>query len=165
MYGESGEPAADAAHELVAGPLRILIIDDDIDLGECVCELVIFLGHRETTVARSERALEVARAMRPDVVLLDVGPPGGRGFELVTELRSLAFERPFRLVALTTWSNPRERVRFEAAGVDHHAAKPLGLHALRRLVGEVGQVLRPTPPARWADGSDLWRTVASVELG
>jgi two-component system OmpR family response regulator len=44
-------------------------------------------GHEVNTVLRGDDALDVARLMRPDVVILDINMPGMRGYAVAGELR------------------------------------------------------------------------------
>ncbi len=165
MYGERAEPGQEpgAGDEVASSPRRVLVVDHDADLGACVRELVMFLGHREVEVSQPDQALAVAARLGPDIIVLDVGQPGGAGLELASRLRRLASERPLLLIALTSWSSPNEAARAAAAGVDHYLQKPVGLHVLRRLVGRVGTVA-PVAPAAWAEGSDAWRALADLVM-
>ena len=63
----------------------ILVIDDDVQLVETVRVLLESVGYAVQSAYRAEQGLELARATRPDLILLDVmfaGPPGPDGFEI-----------------------------------------------------------------------------------
>lgn len=63
----------------------ILVIDDDVQLVESVTTLLESVGYRVSHAYQAEKGMELARKMKPDLVLLDVmfaGPPGPDGIEL-----------------------------------------------------------------------------------
>jgi CheY-like chemotaxis protein len=79
-------------------------------------------------------ALEVARAMRPDVVLLDIGLPLMDGYEVARRFRAEGGRST--LVAVTGFGQAADRERTRAAGFDRHVVKPIDLAGLMRLVEE-----------------------------
>ncbi|NLF01251.1 MAG: response regulator [Anaerolineales bacterium] len=69
---------------------RILVIDDDVQLVDSMTVLLESVGYEVSHSYRAEHGVELARAMRPDLILLDVmfaGPPGPDGFEVSRMLR------------------------------------------------------------------------------
>ena len=71
--------------ETDCGP--ILIVDDDAAFRELVRSLLARFGYAVVETADGDEALEVARAERPSLVLLDVDVPGASGYEVCRELR------------------------------------------------------------------------------
>jgi DNA-binding response OmpR family regulator len=69
------------------GQARVLVVEDDAATREALCHDLTRLGVSCLTAADGERALEVARAQPPDLIILDVGLPRVDGFELVDVLR------------------------------------------------------------------------------
>lgn len=71
----------------------ILVVDDDRDIVDAMSEILAAEGHRVLTASNGRDALEVARADRPDLVLLDLQMPemDGRAFlAAAAEVPSLA---------------------------------------------------------------------------
>ena len=67
----------------------ILIIDDDVQLVDTVKTLLESVGYEISYAYQSERGMELAREIKPDLILLDVmfaGPPGPDGIELSRRL-------------------------------------------------------------------------------
>jgi len=67
----------------------ILIIDDDVQLVDTVKTLLESVGYEVSYAYQSERGMELAREIKPDLILLDVmfaGPPGPDGIELSRRL-------------------------------------------------------------------------------
>jgi CheY-like chemotaxis protein len=84
-------------------------------------------------VARDGRSgLELARELRPDIVLCDIGLPDIDGYEVARTLRRDDALRGTRLIALTGYAQPEDRQRAREAGFDAHLAKPPDIDALAR---------------------------------
>jgi CheY-like chemotaxis protein len=97
------------------------------------------LGHRVRTVYDGVGAMEAARADVPDVMLVDIGLPGMDGYEVARRVRRDPDLREIVLVALTGYGREEDKQQAMAAGFDHHLTKPVGLYALQRLVGQLGE--------------------------
>jgi CheY-like chemotaxis protein len=69
--------------------------------------------------------LELARAHRPDLLLLDIHLPDIDGFKVLAELRADAATRHLPVVAVTAQAMPDEVRRVKAAGFDDYLPKPL----------------------------------------
>ena len=111
---------------------RILYVDDNIDTAEAVAALLAATGHEVHVVHEGAAALEAVRAMRPELVLLDIGLPAMDGYEVARRLRA---EHPdLLIVALTGYGTQADRVRSRRAGFDQHLVKPLDPCALEALL-------------------------------
>jgi DNA-binding response OmpR family regulator len=116
-------------------PLQVLVVDDDADCAESLAMLVQIAGHHATTAADGRAALQAARDIGADVVLLDIGLPAIDGYALARRLR---IEHPeMTLIAVTGWARDEDKIRALAAGCDHHVAKPVNLEALMSLLATV----------------------------
>lgn len=120
-------------------PIKVLVVDDNHDAGDTMDAVLQLLG-AEVAVARSGReALAVFEAVRPQVVLLDIGMPDMDGYEVARRLRALFPALPFAIVGLSGWGQERDRQQGRAAGFDHHLVKPADIDALRTLLATLGQ--------------------------
>ena len=117
-----------------APPRRVLVVDDNLDAAEGLAMLLSLRGHQVATAYDGQCAIEQAREMQPDVVLLDIGLPRIDGFEVARRLREEHPRRPMLLVALTGYGQERDRVRAREAGFDHHLLKPVRLEMLEDLL-------------------------------
>ena len=153
---ERGDGSDEPAVVTTAGR-RVLVVDDDPDLGACVCELMTYLGHQAAYVERGEAALARARTFAPDVIVLDVGLPELRHFDLARRLRSATSATAPLIVGMLGSNGPADQARALAFGVDEALVKPLGLHTLRRLLGTPATAAAPAEPQAWAEGSDTWQ--------
>jgi CheY-like chemotaxis protein len=112
----------------------VLVVDDDRDAGETLCELLELWGHPVWLARDGASGIDAARAHRPDVALLDIGMPGLDGYEVARRLRCEPDTRQIMLVALTGYGAEEDRRRAREAGFDHHLVKPADPQVLRRLL-------------------------------
>jgi len=69
-------------------------------------------------------ALQAARRLQPDVILLDLGLPRMDGFEVARQLRADAAFRDVLIIAVTGFASEDDRKRSREVGIDHHLVKP-----------------------------------------
>ncbi len=67
----------------------VLIVEDDLGFQVSVRDILEAHGCTVTVAADAARAVELLRASRPDVVLLDMKLPGGSGYDVLREVRRL----------------------------------------------------------------------------
>ncbi len=126
---EAGEDA-----ERARTPLRILLVEDNVDAAQSLAEILNLKGH-DVSVARDGRTgIAVARELRPHVVLCDVGLPDISGYEVARTLRSDPGLNGTRLVAISGYAHPEDHDRGRRAGFDAHLAKPASLETLDELL-------------------------------
>ncbi|WP_426191608.1 response regulator [Massilia sp. DWR3-1-1] len=133
-------PAAAAAPASTAGApgaLRIVLVDDNVDSAQMMCDLLEALGHHATLAHDGAGALALIAALAsrgeaaPDVMILDIGLPDMDGSELARRLRALPALASTRLVAHTGYGAPHDRARTLAAGFDVHLVKPASIEQLQ----------------------------------
>lgn len=126
------------ASEAPSRRLRVLVIEDNRDAAETLEMALSLAGHEVTVALDGPAGLEAARAVRPHVVVCDIGLPGGTDGHAVARAlradRSLA--QPF-LVALSGYGQEEDQRRSREAGFDVHLVKPVDLKALEALVAGV----------------------------
>jgi signal transduction histidine kinase/CheY-like chemotaxis protein len=123
-----GEDAAEA------GPLRILVVDDNEDAADTLAMLLEVSGHEVMVEHSPHRALARAKETAPQVCLLDIGLPDMDGAELARRLRALPETAPALQVAVTGYGQDSDRARTRDAGFDHHLVKPIDLDQLQALL-------------------------------
>jgi CheY-like chemotaxis protein/anti-sigma regulatory factor (Ser/Thr protein kinase) len=122
----SEHPTQDAGVPRLDG-LRLLVIDDEQDALAMVSELLRERGASEDFAASAGEAFEKFAALRPDVIISDIGMPGEDGYSLMRKIRALPAERGGRTpaVALTAYARGDDAQRAYAAGYQMHLAKPV----------------------------------------
>jgi CheY-like chemotaxis protein/two-component sensor histidine kinase len=117
--------------------LKVLIADDNVDAAETMSALMSMLGHDCCVAYDGVQALNTARAMRPDVVFLDIGMPRLNGYETAAAIRNTHGIEKTVLIALTGWGGADERAKSRAAGFDHHVTKPVNLDMLTTILASI----------------------------
>jgi PAS domain S-box-containing protein len=121
-----------------SGPVRVLVVDDNVDAAESLAELLRLSGYAVKTAPDGGAALGVVESFRPEVALLDLGLPGMDGFELARRLRERPVTQGALLVAVTGYGREEDVRLAHDAGFDHHLVKPVDLPALRELLATAG---------------------------
>jgi len=116
---------------------RILVVDDNRDAATSMALSLGAFGHEVHTVHEGASAIEQARTLRPDVVLLDIGLPGMDGYTVAARLRELDGLRDTVLIAITGYGQEDDRRRSRDAGFDHHLVKPVEIGILNDLLSTV----------------------------
>jgi PAS domain S-box-containing protein len=126
----------------VAKPLRVLIVEDNIDAADMLRAALELSGHEVVAVAHTgPEGVAAAHAHEPDVVLCDLGLPELDGFGVARALRGAesARVRSAFLVAVSGYALAEDVAKAKAAGFDRHLAKPASLPKLASLLGEVAR--------------------------
>ena|SRR5688572_6680026 len=119
---------------------RVLLVDDDADTRDALAELFILLGHQCRTAGTGADALAAIESFRPQILFVDIGLPDMTGHDLAREIRAREIE-PARvpIIAVSGRAQPADVERSLESGIDLHLAKPIGIDALRKLVGDATQ--------------------------
>jgi CheY-like chemotaxis protein len=112
---------------------RILVVDDSVDSAETLAELLRILGHDVPLAHDGAEAVDAARDYRPEVILLDLGLPGMDGYAVAQQLKKEGTAGR-KLIALTGYSDQRDKQRTQEVGFDHHLVKPVDPDALQKLL-------------------------------
>ena len=125
---------------------RVLVIEDNPDAAETMRMALEIEGHDVDVAADGIVGLDKARALRPDVILCDLGIPGIDGFEVARRLRGDPSLAPRSLIALSGYAMEEDRLRSAAAGFDAHLAKPVEMRALGDLIARLSPAAEARAP-------------------
>jgi two-component system phosphate regulon response regulator PhoB len=118
---------------------RILVIDDEEDILELLQYVLAKNGYNITCVATGEEALASARALLPDLILLDVMLPGIDGLEVCKVLKNQPKTAHIPIIMLTAKGEEIDVVTGLELGADDYVSKPF---SPRVLLARVRAVLR-----------------------
>jgi DNA-binding NarL/FixJ family response regulator len=102
---------------------RVLIADDERLFGEAL-ELILEADERIEVVGQARdgrQAIELARELDPDVVLMDLSMPGTDGFAAIEAI--VADETTRRVIVLSGSADPDDVARATEAGADGYLTK------------------------------------------
>ena len=123
-------PAVDGA----VRPLKVMVVDDNVDAAQVLAMYVGAAGHEVAVEHDPFAALILAERFAPDACLLDIGLPGMDGHELARRLRAQPATSQALLVAVTGYGQAQDREASLQAGFDHHLVKPVDMVALERIL-------------------------------
>jgi len=123
---------------------RILIIDDDFAIVSLLAEVLARDGHSVETAGEAVEGMQKARALKPDLVILDYHMPGMTGAHLFESLRRNQATRLTPILFMSGEASGEEILR-DIADPDGASflAKPVHLESFRRAVR---QLLGPESP-------------------
>lgn len=113
---------------------RVLVVEDNVDIATGLARLISSSGHEVRVAHDGPTALDVARDFHPDYALMDIGLPGMNGYELAETFRGDMELRHTTLIALSGYSQVRDRERTHSSGFDHHLLKPADASILLPLL-------------------------------
>ncbi|WP_172672157.1 hybrid sensor histidine kinase/response regulator [Variovorax paradoxus] len=130
---QTGSPAAsDTPRERTL--LSIVVADDNTSAVQLLAELLRMEGHQVSIATDGEQAFAVAQAVKPAVLILDIGMPKMTGYEVAEAVRKTNWGRHAFLVAATGWGQASDKARARQAGFDAHLTKPFDPEELLRLL-------------------------------
>jgi signal transduction histidine kinase len=129
-------------------PLRLLIVDDNVDTATGLAAHLRESGAHEVRLAHSgEIGLATAAEFAPDLVLLDIGLPDIDGYEVARRLRADTRFKHVPLVALTGYHGEADRVRARLAGFDEYLVKPVPYQMLNTVLAAFAPSSEDPPSA------------------
>jgi DNA-binding response OmpR family regulator len=123
---------------------RILIVEDDPACLELALRIVQLERHEPSTALDGETALTLARAIRPDLILLDLHIPKVDGWTVVKHLRGEQWAAHVPVIAVSASATLPEQERALRAGCDEFLPKPFYPEQLRAMLDKH---LKHTPVA------------------
>ena len=113
--------------------LRLLVVDDDLQLRTTYCKAASQIGFVSLSAGTVPEALAVLREQQPvDLVLLDLKLPGGDGLKLLGEIKAL---HPHTgVVIMTAFATVPSAVEAMRTGADDYLTKPFGLEQLTTVL-------------------------------
>ncbi len=124
-------------------PETILVVEDEPALQETLAYNLEKQGHRVETAGDGRTALDLARRLKPDLIILDIMLPALDGIEVCKTLRRESFMAP--ILMLTARDDEIDRVVGLEIGADDYLTKPF---SMRELLARVKAQLRRTQVVR-----------------
>ncbi len=130
------EPSRNIDELQIKKGLRIMIVDDNVDMNK-ILEIKLKKVGCEITIADcASVALELVKEARPEVFLLDIGLPDMDGHDLIKEIKK-EYPEPSVYIAHTGYGHEEARDKTKSSGFDYHLTKPLVMNKFLSLLEEI----------------------------
>ena len=121
----------------------ILIVEDNPANMKLALLLLQNAGHEALCAEDAETGLMLARARKPDLILMDIQLPGMDGLAATALLKGDPATAAIPIIALTAMAMKEDKEKTRAAGCDAYIAKPLRYRELLAAIDSL--LLRPQP--------------------
>lgn len=118
---------------------KILIADDEPDILEIIEFNLQAQGYDVTSAKNGDEALEKAKKILPDLVILDIMMPGKNGIEVCNLLRMMPAFKETRIIFLTALSDETTEIKGLESGADDYITKPI---SPKVLVSKINALFR-----------------------
>jgi len=138
-------------------PVRVLVVDDEVNIAELISMALRYEGWDITTAHTGSKAVREAKDHHPDAIVLDVMLPDIDGLEVLRRIRSTQPDVP--VLFLTARDAVEDRVAGLTAGGDDYVTKPF---SIEELVARLRGLMRRAGARRVEESNVL--TVGDLEL-
>ena len=105
--------------------IRVLIVDDELFVGELLKEYLSIQGYQASAVSNGEDALSVSQQFQPHIVILDIRMPGMSGMEVLKNIK--AKNKTTGVIMLSAYGDTETVDEALRLGADHYLQKPMNL--------------------------------------
>ena len=124
---------------------RILVIEDNPTNMKLASLLLRNAGHSVLSAIDAESGLALARAERPDLIMMDIQLPGMDGLAATALLKLDPLTAAIPVIAVTAMAMTSDREKTRAAGCDGYISKPLRYRDLYACIDTLLGIF--TPPS------------------
>ena len=121
--------------------MKVLIVDDEVDLAETLARFLGRFGYGCMTALNVQKAIDLIIQNYPDLVITDYRLPDGDGFEVIKHVQQTLPQRP--VIFMTGYHDPRLEQAARTAGAADYLRKPFTLAALTTAVQTALKTYRP----------------------
>ena len=115
-------------------PASILVVDDDPEIVALLSTRLGKRGYKVSTANDGNRAIELAKRERPDIVLLDVMMPGKSGWEVAKVLKHDPVTEHIKIVMVSAIGEKTNEITAPIYGADAHVDKPFEFEKLEKVI-------------------------------
>ncbi|NBX59474.1 MAG: response regulator, partial [Opitutaceae bacterium] len=122
--------------------MKILIIEDELEIRETLRDLLELNGHTVLVAIDGPMGVNLA-AEQPDLILCDIGMPGMNGYQVITAIKALPAGQDIPFVFLTAWADREHQRQGMTLGADDYITKPFTQSDILDAIAARMQRLRP----------------------
>ena len=115
----------------------ILVVDDDPEIVTMLSVRLGKRGYQVTTAGDGNKALEIAKNGKFDIVLLDVMMPGKSGWEVARALKQDPATQDVKIVMVSAIGEKTNEITAPIYGADAHVDKPFEFEHLERVIARL----------------------------
>ena len=120
-------------------PKRILLADDEPDILEIISYNLIQQGYEVYTAKNGDEALDKAKLLNPDLIILDIMMPKKTGIEVCKILRTQSIFKNTLIIFLTAIDDEPTHIKGLETGADDYISKPI---SPKILISRVNAIFR-----------------------
>ena len=118
-------------------PSQVLVVDDDELSRLEIARIVEQQGHDVSEASNGTQALEMLRAGKSNLVLLDLLMPGIDGFEVLRQMKADSTLSSIPVIVITAAGDPGSAAKSIELGAVDHFTKPVDHELLANRVGAI----------------------------
>ncbi len=116
---------------------KILIVDDDVRLGNALSEELKFSGFEVDYVSHADDAFRYLETNKIDVMLLDLKMPDKDGFHVLHEVKEKKYD--FKVIVLTAYADIKSAIEAAKLSASDFLSKPYDYDELLKTIDKVLQ--------------------------
>ena len=106
---------------------RILVVEDNDLNRRLFCDVLSAKGFAVEGVGDGETALDAARGLAPDLIVMDINLPNVSGLDLIAQAKADAALSQVPVLAVTAYAGKGDEAKIREAGADDYLAKPVSI--------------------------------------
>jgi len=122
--------------------LKILVVDDDLDIIEILKYNLNNSGYFVKSAKNGIKAIKKAKKFLPDIILMDVMMPGISGIEACSEIRKIDQLRNTIIIFLSARSEDYTQISAYDAGADDYISKPVKPKILLKKISNIAKKIK-----------------------
>jgi DNA-binding response OmpR family regulator len=127
--------------------LRVLVVEDDVNIRRVMKELLSLRGHEASLAADGECALKQLQSESFDLMITDLGLPGITGWELARASKRYQTDMP--IIAISSWQGKEAEARIGEYGIDIMIWKPFRFDQILEAIATLCADRRPESPSKF----------------
>lgn len=116
---------------------RIMVVEDNDLNRKLFCDVLKANGFDVEPVADGDKVLETARAVSPDLIIMDIQLPGVSGVDLIEAAKRDMLLRQIPVLAVTAFAAKGDEERIRSAGASGYLAKPVSISPFMSAVNDL----------------------------
>ena len=125
-----------------SSPLKILIVDDDLDIIEILKYNLNKSGYLVKSAKNGIEAIKRAKKFMPDIILMDVMMPEMSGIEACSEIKQIDELSETMIIFLSARSEDYTQISAYDAGADDYISKPIKPKILLKKISNIAKKIK-----------------------